>query len=31
MDPILDYEWLLTRRHFLDLASTGVEIGRAHV
>ena len=24
MDPILDYEWLLTRRHFLEMASTGV-------
>ncbi len=26
MDPILDYEWQLTRRHFLDLASTGVGV-----
>ena len=26
MDPILDYEWLLTRRHFLDMASTGVGV-----
>ena len=26
MDPILDYEWLLTRRHFLELASTGVGV-----
>jgi hypothetical protein len=24
MDPILDYEWLLTRRHFLEMTSTGV-------
>ncbi len=24
MDPILDYEWLLTRRHFLEMASSGV-------
>ncbi len=26
MDPILDYEWLLTRRHFIELASTGVGV-----
>jgi hypothetical protein len=26
MDPILDYEWLLTRRHFLEMASTGVGV-----
>ncbi|SVC24265.1 uncharacterized protein METZ01_LOCUS277119, partial [marine metagenome] len=26
MDPILEYEWLLTRRHFLELASTGIGV-----
>ena len=26
MDPILDYEWLLTRRHFLEMATTSVGV-----
>ena len=24
MDPLIEFEWLLTRRHFLEMARTGI-------